>query len=332
MSIPTTRLGRTGLNVSRLALGTMTFGLQTEEAVAHLILSKAASAGVNFLDTADVYPLGGGLDTAGRTEEIVGRWLKGQRHAYILATKAVGKMGPNPWDQGASRKHLLDAIDASLRRLQTDYVDLYQLHSDDPATPLDETLEALDAIVKSGKARYVGVSNFLAYRAATALGRSDLKGWPRIVSLQPRYSLLCREIERELLPLALDEGLGVIPYNPLAGGLLTGKHKPGSAPTPGTRFTLGTSADRYQDRYWNDRGFATVQSLERLAAEAGAPLTTLAVAWTLANPAITAPLLGASRPEQLGDSLAAATYRLDPALKQKLDELTVDYRRGDAAR
>jgi 1-deoxyxylulose-5-phosphate synthase len=332
MSIPTTRLGRTGLNVSRLALGTMTFGLQTEEAVAHLILSKAASAGVNFLDTADVYPLGGGLDTAGRTEEIVGRWLKGQRHAYILATKAVGKMGPNPWDQGASRKHLLDAIDASLRRLQTDYVDLYQLHSDDPATPLDETLEALDAIVKSGKARYVGVSNFLAYRAATALGRSDLKGWPRIVSLQPRYSLLCREIERELLPLALDEGLGVIPYNPLAGGLLTGKHKPGSAPTPGTRFTLGTSADRYQDRYWNDRGFATVQSLERLAAEAGAPLTTLAVAWTLANPAITAPLLGASRPEQLDDSLAAATYRLDPALKQKLDELTVDYRRGDAAR
>jgi aryl-alcohol dehydrogenase-like predicted oxidoreductase len=332
MSIPTTRLGRTGLNVSRLALGTMTFGLQTEEAVAHLILSKAASAGVNFLDTADVYPLGGGLDTAGRTEEIVGRWLKGQRHAYILATKAVGKMGPNPWDQGASRKHLLDAIDASLRRLQTDYVDLYQLHSDDPATPLDETLEALDAIVKSGKARYVGVSNFLAYRAATALGRSDLKGWPRIVSLQPRYSLLFREIERELLPLALDEGLGVIPYNPLAGGLLTGKHKPGSAPTPGTRFTLGTSADRYQDRYWNDRGFATVQSLERLAAEAGAPLTTLAVAWTLANPAITAPLLGASRPEQLGDSLAAATYRLDPALKQKLDELTVDYRRGDAAR
>jgi 1-deoxyxylulose-5-phosphate synthase len=332
MSIPTTRLGRTGLNVSRLALGTMTFGLQTEEAVAHLILSKAASAGVNFLDTADVYPLGGGLDTAGRTEEIVGRWLKGQRHAYILATKAVGKMGPNPWDQGASRKHLLDAIDASLRRLQTDYVDLYQLHSDDPATPLDETLEALDAIVKSGKARYVGVSNFLAYRAATALGRSDLKGWPRIVSLQPRYSLLFREIERELLPLALDEGLGVIPYNPLAGGLLTGKHKPGSAPTPGTRFTLGTSADRYQDRYWNDRGFATVQSLERLAAEAGAPLTTLAVAWTLANPAITAPLLGASRPEQLDDSLAAATYRLDPALKQKLDELTVDYRRGDAAR
>jgi aryl-alcohol dehydrogenase-like predicted oxidoreductase len=332
MSIPTTRLGRTGLAVSRLALGTMTFGLQTEEAVAHQILAKAASAGVNFLDTADVYPLGGDLGTVGRTEEILGRWLKGQRQSYILATKAVGRMGPNAWNQGASRKHLLDAIDASLRRLQTDYVDLYQLHSDDAETPLDETMEALDAIVKSGKARYVGVSNFLAYRAARALGHSDVKGAARIVSLQPRYSLLFREIERELLPLALEEGLGVIPYNPLAGGLLTGKHKPGSAPTPGTRFTLGTTARRYQERYWNERDFSTVQRLQGLATEAGVSLTTLSVAWTLANPAITAPLLGASRPEQLDETLAAATYRLDPALKQKLDDLTAEYRRGDAPR
>ena len=332
MSIPTTRLGRTGLTVSRLALGTMTFGLQTEEAVAHEILAKAASAGVNFIDTADVYPLGGGLPTAGRTEEIIGRWLKGQRESFVVATKAVGRTGPNPWNQGASRKHLLEAVDASLRRLQTDYVDLYQLHADDSATPLDETLDALDAIVKSGRARYVGVSNFLAYRVSKALGLCDLKGKARVVSVQPRYNLLFREIERELLPLALEDGLGVIPYNPLAGGLLSGKHKPGSAPTPGTRFTLGTAGSRYQDRYWNDRAFATVESLQRLAHEAATPLTTLAIAWTLANPAITAPLLGASRPDQLDDSLAAATYRLDPALKQKLDELTVEYRRGDAAR
>jgi aryl-alcohol dehydrogenase-like predicted oxidoreductase len=310
----------------------MTFGLQTEENLAREIMSKAASAGVNFIDTADVYPLGGGLATVGRTEEIVGRWLMGQRESYVLATKAVGRVGPNPWDRGASRKHLLDAVDASLRRLQTDYVDLYQLHSDDAATPLDETLEALDAIVKSGRARYVGLSNFLAYRVAKALGRCDLKGLARVVSIQPRYNLLFRQIERELLPLALEEGLGVIPYNPLAGGLLTGKHKPGSAPPPGTRFTLGTGAGIYQDRYWNDRAFATVQSLEGLAHQAGTPLTTLSVAWTLANPAVTAPLLGASRPDQLDESLAAATYRLDPALKQKLDELTVDYRRGDAPR
>src|SRR5450755_954970 len=172
----TTTLGNTGLSVSRLVLGTMTFGLQTDEEKSHAILEVAAEGGVNFLDVADVYPLGGGLATVGRTEEIVGRWLKGQRGAFIVATKAVGKMGPNPWNQGASRKHLLDAIDASLRRLQTDYVDLYQLHSDDAETPLDETVEALDAIVKSGKARYVGVSNFLAYRAARALGVSDVKG------------------------------------------------------------------------------------------------------------------------------------------------------------
>ena len=332
MSVATTRLGRTGLTVSRLALGTMTFGLQTDEAVAHKIMSKAASGGINFLDTADVYPLGGGLETVGRTEEIVGRWLKGQRAHYILATKAVGKMGPASWDQGASRKHLLDAIDASLRRLQTDYVDLYQLHSDDAATPLDETLEALDVIVKSGRARYVGVSNFLAYRLATALGRADLKRLTRFVSVQPRYSLLFREIERELLPLADQEGLGVIPYNPLAGGFLSGKHKQGTAPTPGTRFTLGSAAERYQARYWNDRAFAAVESIVRLADEAGVSPTTLSVAWVLANPTITAPLLGASRPEQLEDSLAAAAYRLDPTLKQKLDELTLDYRRGDSVR
>ncbi|MES2530320.1 MAG: aldo/keto reductase, partial [Pseudomonadota bacterium] len=205
MSIPTTRLGRTGLTVSRLALGTMTFGLQTEESVSHQILDKATDAGINFLDVADVYPLGGGLATAGRTEEIVGRWLRAKgasrRGDFIVATKAVGKMGPNPWDQGASRKHLLDAIDASLKRLQIDHVDLYQLHSDDRETPLDESIEALDTIVKSGRARYVGVSNFLAYRLARALGRSELLRLTRYVSVQPRYSLLFREIERELLPL-----------------------------------------------------------------------------------------------------------------------------------
>jgi aryl-alcohol dehydrogenase-like predicted oxidoreductase len=332
MSIEYTRLGRTGLTVSRLSLGTMTFGLQTEEDVSREILAKAASAGINFLDTADVYPLGGGQPTAGRTEEIVGRWLKGQRSQFILATKAVGKVGPNPWDQGASRKHLLDAIDASLRRLQTDYVDLYQLHSDDQTTPLDETLEALDVIVKTGRARYIGVSNFLAYRLATALGRADLKGLARFVSVQPRYSLLFREIERELLPLAADEGIGVIPYNPLAGGLLTGKHKAGSAPTPGTRFTLGQAAERYQQRYWNERAFKTVDGVVRLASEAGVSPTTLSVAWVLANPIITAPILGASRPDQLDDSLAAASYKLDPDLKAKLDELSHEYRFGDAAR
>ncbi|MBS0339490.1 MAG: aldo/keto reductase [Proteobacteria bacterium] len=334
MSIPTTRLGRTGLTVSRLALGTMTFGLQTDEAVSQQILDKATGAGINFLDTADVYPLGGTLETAGRTEEIIGRWLKANkgRGNFVLATKAVGKMGPHAWDQGASRKHLLDAIDASLKRLQTDYVDLYQLHSDDRDTPLDESLEALDVIVKSGRARYIGVSNFLAYRLARALGRADLKGLSRYVCVQPRYSLLFREIERELLPLCDEEGLGVIPYNPLAGGLLSGKYKVDSKPEQNTRFNLGTAGGMYQDRYWNERSFNTVAQLQAVADEAGVPLATLSVAWVMADARITAPLLGASKPEQLDATLAAADYRLDPALKKRLDEITAEYRKGDAPR
>jgi 1-deoxyxylulose-5-phosphate synthase len=328
----TTSLGNTGLIVSRLALGTMTFGLQTDEETSRAILDVAAEAGVNFLDAADVYPLGGGLATVGRTEEIVGRWLKGKRERFIVATKAVGEVGQSAWDRGASRKHLLDAIDHSLRRLGTDYVDLYQLHSDDKATPLAETLEALDVIVRSGKARYIGVSNFLAYRLALALGQADARRLTRFVSVQPRYNLLFREIERELLPLAKEQGIAVIPYNPLAGGLLTGKHQQKGGPTPGTRFTLGTAAERYQDRYWHDRQFATVQAYQKLVTTRGLSPTSVAVAWVLANPAITAPIIGASRPEQLPDTLKGGELILDPELLAKLDELTLEYRRGDAER
>lgn len=329
MSVSTVHLGRTGLAVSRLALGTMTFGLQSDEELAFRILDTAVSGGINFLDTADVYPAGGDLTTVGRTEEIIGRWLKGRRANCILATKAGGKMGPNPWDKGSSRKHLLDAIDASLRRLQTDYVDLYQLHFDDFDTPLDETLEALDVIVKSGRARYIGVSNMLAYRLATALGRADLKGLTRFVSIQPRYNLLSRNIEREILPGAASEGLGVIPYNPLAGGLLTGKHRGGAALTEATRFTVGTIGAIYQDRYWNDHTFTTVEQIVRLADEAGVAPAILSIAWVLANPAVTSVLLGASRPDQLTANLAAADYRLDADLKEKLDQLTSEYRNVD---
>jgi aryl-alcohol dehydrogenase-like predicted oxidoreductase len=336
MSLARKRLGSTGLTVSRLALGTMTFGLQTDEATSQRILDKAMSAGIDLIDTADVYPLGGTLDTAGRTEAIIGRWLQAggpqRRQSIVLATKAVGKMGPNPWDQGASRKHLLQAIDASLARLRTDHVDLYQLHHDDRHTPLDEMLEALDTIVKSGRARYVGVSNFMAWRLARLIGRAELLRLVKPVAVQPRYSLLFREIERELLPLAEAESLGVIPYNPLAGGLLTAKYRAGESPAEGTRFTLGTAGEMYQDRYWNERCFATVGRLQQIAAEAGMPLATLAVAWVMSKPAITAPLLGASRPEQLDATLAAAEVTLDPALVAQLDELTTEYRKGDAPR
>ncbi|SOE81683.1 Predicted oxidoreductase [Caballeronia arationis] len=327
------KFGSTGLSVSRLCLGTMTFGLQTEEDVSRSIMDKAADAGVNFIDTADVYPLGGTETVVGRTEEIVGRWLKGKREHYILATKAVGKMGPSPWDQGASRKHLLDAIDASLKRLNTDYVDLYQLHSDDRETPLDETLEALDTIVRHGKARYIGVSNFLAYRLALALGRSDTLRLARFVSVQPRYNLLFRQIERELLPLAAEQNLAVIPYNPLAGGLLTGKHRHDAAPSEG-RFTatVGKAGEMYSQRYWHEREFQTIEKLKGIAGETGKSLAKTSLAWVLANPAVTSAIIGASRPEQLTDTLAAIDLALDPALKAKLDEATVEYRFGDATR
>ena len=216
------RLGRSGLSVSRICLGTMTFGLQVEEQPAHAILDHAAELGVTFLDLADVYPLGGDLTTVGRTEEIVGRWLTGRRDDFVVATKCFGPMGTRPWQAGNSRRHIIDAVDVSLRRLQTDFIDLYQLHFDDRSVPLDETLGALDDLVHAGKVRYVGCSNFLAYRVAQALGRSAALGLTAFVSVQPRYNLVFREFERELFPLCLDEGIGVIPYNPIAGGLLSG--------------------------------------------------------------------------------------------------------------
>jgi len=326
------RFGPTGLHVSRLCLGTMTFGLQCDEKTSFAILDAAAEQGITFLDTADVYPLGGKVEDTGKTEEIVGKWLKGKREKFILATKCSGKMGNAPWQQGTSRKHVMHAIDASLRRLGTDYVDLYQVHHFDPNTPVDETLEAFDAVVKSGKARYVGVSNYHAYRVARSLGRSEALGLTKLVSVQPRYNLLFRQIERELLPLCEEDKLAVIPYNPLAGGLLTGKHKRAAPPPEGTRFTLGNAGKMYSERYWQEREFATVDAFVGLARAAGVEPATLAVAWVLAHPAVTSPLIGASRPEQLKESIAAAEYKLDPKLKQTLDQLSHDYRMGDAAR
>ena len=322
-----TKFGRTGLRVSRLCLGTMTFGLQCDEAQSQAILNTAQDGGIDFLDTADVYPLGGDRATAGKTEEIVGRWLKGKRHNFIVATKCVGQMGPKPWDQGMSRKHILDAIDASLKRLGTDYVDVYQLHGFDPLTPIDEALEALDAVVRTGRARYIGVSNWLAHRVARALGRSELKNLARIDSVQPRYNMLFRTFERDLLPLCEEEGVAVIPYNPLAGGLLTGKHEKDGSPQQGTRFTLGRAGSMYQARYWHDREFDTVEQLRAVARESDMNLATLSVRWVLSNSAITAPIIGASRPDQLADSLAAEENGPLPSeLKARLDQLTDQWR------
>jgi aryl-alcohol dehydrogenase (NADP+) len=326
------RLGRTGLSVSRLCLGTMTFGFQCDEPTSAAILDRAAAGGITFLDTSDVYPMGGTLETVGRTEEILGHWLAGRRHDFVVATKCFGAMSARPWDRGNSRKHILDAIEGSLRRLRTDYVDLYQLHHPDPVTPIDESLRALDDVVRAGKARYVGCSNFHAYQVARALGRSDVRGLARFDSVQPRYNLLFRQIERELLPLCQEEGIGVIPYNPLAGGLLSGKHRREAGPSAGTRFALGGAARRYQERYWHEREFATVEALRPLAAAAGMSMVQLAIAWVLAHPAVTAPIVGASRPDQLDEVLAALDKGIDANLKARLDELTVEYRWGDDVR
>jgi 1-deoxyxylulose-5-phosphate synthase len=325
------RFGHTGLQVSKLCLGTMTFGLQCDEGTSFAILDKAAQGGITFIDTADAYPLGHTPEIVGRTEEIVGKWLRGKREQFILATKCGGKMGPLSWQQGTSRKHVMNAIDASLKRLGTDYVDLYQVHFLDTNTPMDETLEAFDAVLRTGKARYIGCSNYQAWRLARAIDRSDAMGLHKFVSVQPRYNLLFRQYERELFPLCEEDDIAVIPYNPLAGGMLTGKYKRTMAPTEG-RFTLGTAGKLYTDRYMHDREFDTVDAFVKIAKETGIEPATLAVAWVIANPVITAPIIGASKPEQLDASLAAAELKLDPALKTRLDELTHEFRMGDAQR
>jgi aryl-alcohol dehydrogenase (NADP+) len=310
----------------------MTFGLQSDEATAVAVMDRAAEGGVDFLDSSDAYPLGGDLGSRGLTEEIIGRWLRGKRDRFIIATKCFAPTGPAPFDAGNSRKHIMSAVDASLRRLQTDYIDLYQLHGYDQQTPIDETLGALDDLVHQGKVRYVGCSNFLTYQLVRAIGRSETLRLARFDSVQPRYNLLFRQIEREMLPFCAEDGVGVISYNPIAGGLLSGKHDKGAPPPEGTRFTLGWAGQMYQERYWNERAFDTVEALRGLADQAGVDLVTLSVAWVLANEAITAPIIGASRPEQLAASLAAAEYPLDADLKQQMDELTHEYRLGDAAR
>ena len=328
----TVRFGTTGLKVSRLCLGTMTFGLQCDERTSFDILDRAAAGGISFIDTADAYPLGGSMETAGRSEEIIGKWLRGRRADFIVATKCHGRMGPNPWNTGLSRKHILEAMDASLVRLQTDYVDLLQLHHPDPDTPMDESLSAMDDLVRAGKVRYIGVSNHPAWKIARANGRSDLLGLARFVSVQPRYSLLFRQMEREMFPMCAEEGLAVIPYNPLAGGLLTGKHSYEAPPTEGTRFRLGTAANNYQDRYWQEREFKSVEALREIAAAADLGMVQMAIAWVLANPAVTAPIIGASKPGQLDDSIAALAVTLSDDLKERLDETTAEYRLGDAPR
>jgi aryl-alcohol dehydrogenase-like predicted oxidoreductase len=319
----TRRLGRSGLEIPVLCLGTMTFGLQASAQTSERILDRAAESGLLFLDSADAYPLGGSLETVGRTEEILGAWLRarGNRGQVILATKCFAPMqrGPNGW--GLSRKHILESVDASLRRLGTDHVDLYQAHGFDPVVPIEETLRAFDDLVRSGKVRYVGCSNYPAWRLGQARAAAQRLGIEGYVSVQPRYNLLYREIETELVPLCRAEGLGVLVYNPLAGGFLSGKYRPGEAPREGTRFTLGSAAGRYQERYWQAAQFEAVEQLRKEVEARGLDLVSVAIAWVLAQPGISAAIIGASRPEQLDASLAAADLALDVELQRACDAL-----------
>jgi aryl-alcohol dehydrogenase-like predicted oxidoreductase len=305
------RLGRTGLKVSEICLGTMTFGHQCDERTSCAILDRAAAAGVFFLDTADAYPVPPTPETAGRSEEIIGAWLQGRRDRFVLATKCRLRVGHGPNDEGLSRRHILRACEDSLRRLRTDFIDLYQSHTPDPDTPLEETLAAFDQLVRQGKVRYVGCSNYPAWQVALSLGQSAQHGWARFDCVQPRYNLLYREIEAELLPLCRDQGLGVLAYNPLAGGFLSGKYPTLEAAPPGTRFTLGKTGELYRERYWHQAQLEAVQQLRHFFRPRGQSLVTTAVAWVLAQPGITSAIVGASRPEQLDESLAAVTRTLD---------------------
>ena len=298
-------LGRTGLKVSEVCLGTMTFGNQAEEETSFAIMDTAEQAGINFIDTADVYPLGGGIGRVGRTEEIVGNWItaRNARERVVLATKCRGSMGARPNEEGLSRKHIISACEASLRRLKTDYIDLYQAHAPDPSTPIEESLRAFDDLVRAGKVRYIGCSNFPAWQVMEALWTSDKSNLVRLDSAQPRYNILFRMIEDEILPLCRQYGVGVIPYNPLAGGMLTGRYEKGQGVESGTRFGLEHAGELYRKRYWNEPVFEVVEELKRFFSERDKSLTHAALAWVLEKPGITSAIVGASRPEQLEDSL-----------------------------
>lgn len=324
------RLGKIGLPVSRLVLGTATFGGQCDEETSFRILDKARDLGITFLDTADKYPLGSSYEEAGVTEAVVGKWIASRKANVVVATKVHGPTGPNPWEQGLGRRHIREAVEGSLARLQIDAVDLYQLHRPDPAVPIDETLETLTDLVREGKVRYVGCSNFLAYQVAQALGRSAAGAFVRFASVQPRYNLLFRQPERELFPLCQEEGLGVLTYNLLAGGLLSGKHLRDLPPDERSRFSTTGAAELYRERYWHDAAFDAVAVVTEIAREIGVPLPVLATAWVLHQPVVTAAILGATRPEQLDFPVAALDLHLSDDVLSRLDRATRAFRDGDA--
>lgn len=315
-------MGRTGLRVSALCLGTMTFGWSADEPTSHAILDAAVELGINFIDTADVYSRWVSGNQGGESETVIGRWLKHRdRRSLIVATKARGKMWNGPAGSGLSRVHLIQAVEDSLRRLQTDYIDLYQTHSPDPDTPLEETARAMETLVQQGKVRYVGASNYPAWLLTKSLWVSDKAGVARFDCLQPHYSLLNRaEFERELEPLCLDQGIGVIPYSPLAAGFLTGKYQRGQAVD-----TSRSDSALIKRLTADDRAFDVVERIRDLAATQSLPMAHLVLAWLLARPSITAPIIGARTVAQLEEVAGAADVSLSADVVAQLNTLTEGY-------
>ena len=295
------RLGRTGLKVSPLCLGSMNFGWTADDETSFAVMDAFAEAGGNFIDTADIYNRWVEGHIGGESEGVIGRWLqaRGNRSQMIIATKVRGQMGPGPNDQGLSRRHIFDACDASLRRLQSDTIDLYQTHYFDADVPIDETLEALDRLVQQGKVRYVGCSNYPAWRLMEALWTSDKCGLARYNSIQPHYNLVNRaEFERELAEVCLANGIGIIPYSPLGGGFLTGKYSR-------DRDTDSVRAEGVRQRYFNDAGWKVLDAVRAVAVELDTTPLAVSLAWLLAQPGMTAPIVGANTVEQLQGSVAA---------------------------
>ncbi|BAM01745.1 MULTISPECIES: aldo/keto reductase [Caldilinea] len=299
-------LGRTGLKVSELCLGTMQWGWTADEKTSWQVMDAFVEAGGNFIDTADIYSNWAPNNPGGVSEEIIGRWMKARnnRHQMVVATKVRGRMWEGPNGEGLSRVHILKACEDSLRRLQTDYIDLYQAHWYDAETPIEETMDAFDTLVRQGKVRYVGCSNYPAWRLMEALWASDKHHLVRYDSLQPHYNLAHRaEYERELKEVCLRFGLGVIPYSPLAGGFLTGKYTRDSAAD-------SARAESIKRRYFNEAGWRVLDAVKAVAAELGSTPTAISLAWLLAQPEMTAPIIGANSVQQLQASLAACDLNL----------------------
>ncbi len=315
--------GRTGMKVSRLCLGVMSYGTPEwrdwvlDEKASRPFYERALERGINFFDTADMYSLG-------KSEEVLGRAIRDltQRHRVVIATKVFYQMSDDPNDRGLSRKHIFDAIDASLRRLGTDYVDVYQIHRLDPGTPIDETLRALDDVVQAGKARYIGASSMFAWQFAQALALADHRGWTRFASMQNHYNLIYREEEREMLPLCRAEGIAVIPWSPLARGFLAGNRR-----VADRGETARAKSDTFaHEMYYTDADFGVADRVVEVAHERGAAPAQIALAWMLHQPAVTAPIIGATKLQQLDQLIDAVELKLTPEECRRLEEPYMPHR------